>query len=310
LPTTLPLSYAQCFRTDGDGNFTFDQMVGRLGDTVDARRRMEVWGWQASTYRQFGCDTPPAGHAGWIEVSLHRFAYDLAAQQAADYFAEQRIAGTSLTYAAPPAVGDYVTAVTGPAINGSEYTLYMSVGQTLARITGVSPSGVPIEDVTEVARSLIGGTGGGMPPQETVFTPALPATAFLPDVPALNYGACFRVIDRGDYAYGDVAAYLQQQGLSRAEVDQLGWSDGAYVVFRCNEAPAGHATQLEVVIHQFRDPARALAEFGPMSSLGDQESRACDSASSLVVCVYGRSATGSPLTDVYFLLNQVVSSAG
>lgn len=309
LPTALPLSYAQCFRIDGNGSFTFDQMVARLGDSVDARRRMEVWGWQSSIYRQFGCDNPPIGHAGWIEVALHRFRTAIDAQQAADYFAEQRISGTSLTYAAPPAVGDYVTAVTGAAANGSEYTLYMSIGPTLARITGVSPTGVPVEDVTEVARSLTDGIGGGLPPQETVFSPVSPASAYLPGSPALNYAACFQVVDRGEYAYGDVVEVLQQLGLSRAQTDQLGWTDGAYVVFQCDGAPAGRATQLDVVIHQFRDAPLARDYFNQFHVFGDRESRACDSASSLVVCVYGRSATGSPLTDVYFLLNQVVSSA-
>lgn len=314
LPTVLPLNYAQCFRTDGDGSFTFDQMVGRLGDSVDARRRMEVWGWQSSIYRQFGCDQPPLGHAGWIEVTLHRFATDLAARQAADYFAEQRIAGTWLTYAEPPAIGDYVTAVTGPATNGDEYTLYMSVGQTLARITGVSPSGVPVEDVMVVARSVIegGGTGGGVPPQETIFTPAVPAAAYLPDSPAVNHVECFSTYDRGEYAYQDILDALSPQKLNRAQSDSLGWTDGAYAVFICDQTPFGRASYLDVTIHQFRDDSAARQALPYVSDIyvpGDNESRACDVAGRLVICATGQSLTGSPLSDVHFLLNQVMSGA-
>ncbi|MEZ4564781.1 MAG: neutral zinc metallopeptidase [Thermomicrobiales bacterium] len=156
LPDVLPLNYASCFRIDGEGSFDFDQTVVNLGDTVDARRRMEVWGWQGNEYRQFGCDTPPTGHVGWVEVSLHHFNSAQSAQQAVDYFAVQRIAGTSLTYTPPPFVGDYAVAVTGPAVNGTEYTTYVASGSTLLRVTGVAPVGIPRDDVFIVAESLAG----------------------------------------------------------------------------------------------------------------------------------------------------------
>jgi predicted metalloprotease len=156
IPDALPLDYASCFRIDGEGGYTFDQTVVNLGDTADARRRMEIWGWQSNQFRQYGCDAPPVGHAGWIEISLHHFNSEQSAQQAADYFAVQRIEGTPLAYAPPPFVGDYAVAVSGPAGNGTEYTSYVASGATLLRVTGVAPVGIPQDDVFIVAEGLAG----------------------------------------------------------------------------------------------------------------------------------------------------------
>jgi predicted metalloprotease len=156
IPDALPLEYASCFRVDGEGGYSFDQTVVNLGETADARRRMEIWGWQSNEYRQFGCDTPPTGHAGWVEISLHHFNSAQSAQQAADYFAAQRIADTPLTYTSPPFVGDYAVAVSGPSGNGTEYTAYIASGSTLLRVTGVAPVGIPQDDVLVIAESLAG----------------------------------------------------------------------------------------------------------------------------------------------------------
>jgi hypothetical protein len=102
-------------------------------------------------------------------------------------------------------------------------------------------------------------------------------------------------------------------GLSRSQVDGLGWLDGAFVVFRCAEPPHGRASQLDVVIHQFRDPQaaqRALPYFDSTYVPGVNEVRDCETAGAVLVCVTGRSLTGSPLSDTQFVLQQVVASAG
>lgn len=160
VPLRLPLAYADCFRIDGEGARTFNDITVSLGDSVDARRRMEVWGWQRNQYRQFGCDTPPSGHAGWVEISANWFATDLAAQQALDYFAGKRMEGTDLVSAAPPAnAGDAAVAMTGPAGNGTEYTAYVVRGPALVRITGVAPAGDPAADVAAIALAVAGPRG-------------------------------------------------------------------------------------------------------------------------------------------------------
>ena len=93
---------------------------------------------------------------GWVEVSLHHFSSVQSAQQAADYFAVQRMAGTPLAYAPPPYLGDYAVAVSGPAGNGTEYTTYIASGSTLLRVTGVAPVGIPQDDVFVIGESLAG----------------------------------------------------------------------------------------------------------------------------------------------------------
>ena len=57
-----------------EGIVTFDEIAYRLGDTVDARSRLQDWGWQASANRIFACDGPPFGEAGWIDIGVHLFA--------------------------------------------------------------------------------------------------------------------------------------------------------------------------------------------------------------------------------------------
>ncbi len=105
---------------------------------------------------------------------------------------------------------------------------------------------------------------------------------------------------------------LLPTGLSQAQFDGLGWRDGAYRVFACEEPPVGRAAQIDVGIHQFQDAASAqlaLTYFSNMYELGENETRGCDGTGTLVVCVSGRSLAGSPLSDVHFVLQQVVDSA-
>jgi hypothetical protein len=102
-------------------------------------------------------------------------------------------------------------------------------------------------------------------------------------------------------------------GLSRTQVDALGWQDGAYVVFSCANPPVGRANQIDVVVHQFLNALaaqQALPSFDSTYVPGVNETRDCDNTGALVICVTGRSLTGSPLSDVLFVLQQVVADAG
>jgi predicted metalloprotease len=312
LPNPLPLSHASCFGIVGDGSEDFGQLLNRFAGVPDARERLQGWGWQASDFRQFGCDGPPEGEAGWIDVSVHRFGSAQSAQEAVDYFADVRADGTRLIRAASPGIGDHSAALSGPASNGKEFTIYASQGPNLVRVTGVSPSGIPFGNVLTVARAVLAAQHDG--PQQPVPAPqpGLPATAFLPAAPAVNYAECFRILTEGMYSRGDVASALQPWGLSGPDIDGLGWQDGGYRVFACANPPFGRAAQIEVIIHRFHDSDSALrAEpyFASTSGLGRNETRSCDTADALVICVFGRSNTGSPLSDVAFVLQQVAGAA-
>jgi len=311
LPNAPSLNHADCFGIVDDGTLSFEQLLGRFSGVQDAETRLQGWGWQASAFRQFGCDGPPDGEAGWIDISVHLFADSLAAQEAVDYFAATRAEGGPLMLVAPPAIGDHAAALSGPASNGKEFTIYASQGSLLVRVTGVSPSGIPFINVLTVTQAVLAAQQGQPQPIPTPQVQSLsrPASSYLPAIPAVRHRDCFEVLTEGTYIYGDVADALEPTGLSPSEFDDLGWRDGAYRVFTCDDPPVGRATQIDVVIHQFQDHSsahQALPYFADTYTPGTNEMRSCDTAGHLVVCVTGRSLTGSPLSDVQFVLNQVI----
>ena len=240
------------------------------------------------------------------------FADAAFAQEAVDYFAAIRAEGTMLVSAAPQAIGDHAVALSGPASNGKEFTLYVSQGPLLVRVTGVSPSGIPFMNVLSVAEAILATPQGPAQPTPP-SAPIQPASAFLPTAPAVRHADCFQVLTRGSYSFAEIVAALQEVGLSRSQTEALGWQDGAYIVFSCANPLPGRANQIDVVVHQFRDAQaaeQALPSFDSTYVPGVNETRDCDNAGALVICVTGRSLTGSPLSDVQFVMQQVLASAG
>ncbi|MFT4038273.1 MAG: neutral zinc metallopeptidase [Thermomicrobiales bacterium] len=324
LPVSLPLAHNWCFRVVDSGPLTFDQLVARFPGAPDAASRLRGWGWQASAYKQFGCDGPPDGEAGWIDISVHGLGSAAAAQEAADYFAAERRRGTSLMMVDGPGVGDYSVALTGPASNGKEFTLYATKGPWLVRVTGVSPSGIPFGNVRAVAQDVLAaqdisrmagapsGVSGASGVASAAPAPVYASAAYLPAAPAVNYAECFSTVASGPYSIPDLEKAFARTSAGAGAVDTYGWRDGAYVVFRCDDPPFGRAGQIEVLIHQFRDAAAAQQIASAVEDFhipADGESRACDTAGPLVICVSGYAETGSPLSDVHFVLNQVMAGA-
>ena len=304
----LPLPHATCFRIEGDGNLTFDELTARLGGTEEARDLLQDWGWQGSAYRIFACDEPPDGELSWVEINAHRFGDTTSAQQAVDYFAAVLAEMTGQMRGPQPAVGDYAVSLGNP----DAVTIYASQGPVLVRVTGVAPSGIPFGSVQAVTQAVLDLqlTAPESPGMEVVF---VPAAAYLPVVPDVNYSSCFSVLTEGAYSYRDVVEALQLAGLTQSQFDGLGWRDGAYRVFTCPDPPAGRASQIDVVIHQFQDARSAQAAlpyFSDTYDAGENESRSCDDAGPVIVCVTGQSLTGSPLSDVHFVVQQVVGSVG
>ena len=312
MPLSLSLPHASCFGIVDEGALNFEQLLERFSGIPDAADRLQGWGWQASAFRQFGCDGPPEGEAGWIDITVHRFADSASAQEAVDYFTAVRLDGSPYVQGASPGIGDYSTAMSGPAVNGKDFTVYASQGPLLVRVTGVSPSGIPFMNVLAVANAVL---GSQQTAPQVAHTPSVeenwrPASNYLPAIPGVHYRECFDVLMEGNYAYSDVAAALLPTGLTQAQFDALSWRDGAYIVFTCANPPFGRATQIDVGIHQFQDGPSAhdaLPYFSTMFDLEGSQHRACDSASNVVVCVSARSLTGSPLSDVAFVLQQVTA---
>jgi hypothetical protein len=334
LPETLPLAHAACFRVEADGSLGLNDMVGRLGGTDDARARLQQWGWQDSSYRTFACDTPPKGEAGWVDISINRFADSASAQRALDYFTAARAQGTYLLPGAPPAIGDRAAVLSGPTSNGKEFTLYVSSGPLLVRVTGVSPSGIPFSDVLTIAQAilaiplpqalpaptqpypptiLIPSPGPPDSPSPASASPAsLPARSYLPRTLPVADPSCFDIQSQGEYSFDTVASFLAGAGVSDDAIAGLDWQDGAYIDFHCPNPPVGTANFLEVVMHRFGSaPAASTAalywQAGYVPS-HPGEVYICESAGAFVVCADGRAISGSATADVTALLDQVVTS--
>ncbi len=78
-------------------------------------------------------------------------------------YTDVRADGTLLVGATPPAIGDYAVALSGPATNGKEVTLYVSSGPLLIRVTGVSPEWHPVHQRVEHRAGHPGSTLGPGP---------------------------------------------------------------------------------------------------------------------------------------------------
>jgi hypothetical protein len=151
---TLPLDNAACFRVAGEGDMDLPAVTERLAAGEDVSGTLDELGWSGGIYRQFACDPEP-GHAGWVDLSVHRFSDADSAADAVALFAETRARGTALQPAALTALGDGDAAIAGPAVNGREYTRYVSRGPLLFAVTGVAPEGDPRPDVEAIASALV-----------------------------------------------------------------------------------------------------------------------------------------------------------
>ena len=132
---------------------------------------LQALGWQGGVYRQF-TGKPPAGRVGWVDISVHRFPDAESAAEAVAYFAASRAQSMDLQPVPAPTIGESSAALAGPAVNGTEYSLYLSQGSMLYAVTGVAPdSGSdPRADVETIATALMAptaatsaGPGGGVP---------------------------------------------------------------------------------------------------------------------------------------------------
>ncbi len=157
---TLPLDHAACFSIEGEGELDVPGVVERLATSADASTSLQALGWQGGVYRQFTCK-PPVGRVGWVDISLHRFADVRAAAEAVAYFADARGRSMDLQPVPVTTFGDSSAALTGSAVNGTEYSLYMSSGSLLFAVTGVAPdSGSdPRADVEAIASALLAQDG-------------------------------------------------------------------------------------------------------------------------------------------------------
>ena len=249
VPTALELPHGR-LRLFDEGAATIETLATGFPDPVEATRLLQEWGWSGNLYRYFVSDNPPPNGAGWVELSIHRFASADAAAAALPYFATGRMAELGLTQREIGLFGDQTEAVGGQAYNGTELTIYARRGNLLIRATAIAPVGDPRADVTEVAlyplRQLIDHVGVVAP----AMLDLLPTTAMLP--PGLQ--------PAGDHARS--AATNADTFADPDEAGELfqawGWREQVARSFvAVGSGTANGTTQFDAAIYRFADPRGA-----------------------------------------------------
>jgi probable HAF family extracellular repeat protein len=87
-------------------------------------------------------------------MSVHRFGDAALAAAAIPFFADSRALGTALQPAPAIDMGDKTAALTGRTVNGTEYSLYLSTGPLLFRVSGIAPTGDPRPNVESMMSAL------------------------------------------------------------------------------------------------------------------------------------------------------------
>jgi hypothetical protein len=128
------------------GGRTAEEIVATFPDTQDALQAMslQVSDWKYNTYRVYVAQpNAPLDTPARIEVSLHQFSSAGGAAYMLPYFANGRAVALGQHLQAPWLLGPCRMWVQGIG----EGTLYMRVGDLLARITVVVPDGVTGYDI-------------------------------------------------------------------------------------------------------------------------------------------------------------------
>ena len=180
----LPIPNASCFSLADEGALDLPALQGRFGGVNDLDEELQRMGWQGGDFRQFGCDAPPGGNAGWIDMTVQEFASPDDAAVAVYYFADARARSTNLQAASASPLGEATAALSGPGVNGEDYTLYFSSGPLLFSVTGGAPAGDPRADVGDVAAALYE-RSLGTPVSETpaIVTPQPTAPVIVQETP-------------------------------------------------------------------------------------------------------------------------------
>ena len=144
VPAAIFLPQGQVFRVEQQGPEAMDAGLAQFG-------------WTSGEYRIFASDNPPPGAAGWVEIHRLHFGSVAGASQALAFLAQNRAATNGLAPLGPAGIGDESAALSGPAYNGTEYTVFVRSGADLLRVTGISPSGVPSQDVIAAALQALAG---------------------------------------------------------------------------------------------------------------------------------------------------------
>ena len=144
------------FVVTADGWRSLSEIADTFLRPAEAERVLTSCGFQINRYRYFGV---PAGRSPLpsgttsIQVSLHMFGTSDGALCALAYYADGRAEALGLSLLGFIPAGDGMIILQGRAPDGVsvETTVYLLVGNVLARISVASPSGDPTADALSLA---------------------------------------------------------------------------------------------------------------------------------------------------------------
>lgn len=151
VPSDLP----DCLRLTEEEPLDFATLVTRFPGVPDAETQLEELGWRTGAHRQYTCDPLPPAGTSWLDMSVHAFSDASSATAAIPFFAYARTVGTQLVPAPAIHLGDSTAAITGPSENGTEYTLYLSTGRLVFRVSAVAAQDSPQADIEYVMTALM-----------------------------------------------------------------------------------------------------------------------------------------------------------
>jgi hypothetical protein len=181
----LPPDVPACFRRTTDERIDFSTMSQRFPGVPDAPARLTALGWQSAVHREFRCDPLPDVGLNWLDMSVHLFQDAAGASAAVPFFADARTVGTQLDPVPALNLGDATAALAGPSENGNEYTLYLSTGQLLFRVSAIAAHGSPQPIVEDVMTALYRNTLDNDRDRPSAETPSpVPTATQAPIVPS------------------------------------------------------------------------------------------------------------------------------
>ena len=143
-----------------EGSRTEEEIAFTFEEPSEAADLLDEWGWRDHAYRNYAApDGEVTGRnaVSRAEVSLHEFESDGSASEALRYYALTRAEALDIEPAIAPLIGDAARVIKGelPTGEGVETTVYVRLGNLLARISLVSPNGDPSNSALEVAKLVV-----------------------------------------------------------------------------------------------------------------------------------------------------------
>ena len=91
------------------------EVISSLGGTEEASQLLDEWGWSGNAFRDFIADeAPPPTGTTFLNVNVHRFADDQAANDAMVVFSDYVIFNQGLQQVDAPAIGETRSCWSGP----------------------------------------------------------------------------------------------------------------------------------------------------------------------------------------------------